>query len=149
MGGGGSMIYNAITGTVENSDVTTVSSPMLSTNGSSILNHRDYRIQTVVIAGLLFLTMLLMLASCVLHYRDAGARRRDFLRYLQIYGPGPDVPNVVMELDVIHNAQSRENQSQCVESSPFICNHGGQENGDTGGNDQVRPVFRLQGMFPR
>ncbi|WP_395877982.1 hypothetical protein [Ehrlichia muris] len=73
----------------------------------------------------------------------------DHMNYLREHGPGPDVPNVVMELDVVHNAQSRENQSQCVESSPFICNHGGQENGDTGGNDQVRPVFRLQWMFPR
>ncbi|WP_144445938.1 hypothetical protein [Ehrlichia muris] len=143
------MIYNAISGTVENSNVTTISSTMLSTNGSSILNHRDNKIQTVIVVGLLLLTMLLVLAYCVLHYRDAGARRRNVLRYLQIYGPRPDVPNVIMELDVIHNAQSRENQNQCVESSPFICNHGGQENGDTGCNHQVRPVFRLQGMFPR
>ncbi|AHC39757.1 hypothetical protein [Ehrlichia muris] len=73
----------------------------------------------------------------------------EHLNYLREHGPGPDVPNVIMELDVVHNAQSRENQSQYVESSPFICNHDGQENGKTSDNHKVRPAFRLQGMFPR
>ncbi|KJV65619.1 MULTISPECIES: hypothetical protein [Ehrlichia] len=48
---------------------------------------------------------------------------------------------------MIHDAQNSENQSQCVESRPFVHSHSCQENDDT--DSQMRPVFRLQEIFPR
>ncbi|KJV65620.1 MULTISPECIES: hypothetical protein [Ehrlichia] len=143
--GGGDVVTN-FSGNVVNGTLANGS------NGSPSPRNRSLFLAVPVVGCCIILAIVLVL-FCMLMY-DCVARRRNrivqhrrHMNHLREHGPGPDVPNVVMELDVIHNAQSSGNQSQCVESRPFICNHGGQENGDVDG--QVRPVFRLQGIFPR
>ncbi|WP_144445939.1 hypothetical protein [Ehrlichia muris] len=143
-------MLNSVGSNVLNNVVNGTSSATVGPNVVGNTENSYTAVQVVVVIGAAILLLLgLCCINYVCRYREHRVRRLRRMNYLREHGPGPDVPNVIMELDVVHNAQSRENQSQCVESSPFICNHGGQENGDTGDDHQVRPVFRLQGVFPR
>ncbi|WP_395877983.1 hypothetical protein [Ehrlichia muris] len=143
-------MLNSVGSNVLNNVVNGTSSATVGPNVVGNTQNSYTTVQVIVVIGAAILLLLVLCCiGYISRYREHRVRRLRHMNYLREHGPGPDVPNVVMELDVVHNAQSRENQSQCVESRPFICNHGGQENGDNDINSQVSSVFRLQGIFPR
>ncbi|AHX04658.1 hypothetical protein [Ehrlichia japonica] len=115
---------------------------------SSTTNARSSIAHFSILLGVtVFLLVMLCCIVCIGRCRIRRAHRRNQIRHLREYGPGPDVPNVVIELDVIHNAQSTENQNQCIDNKYVVHSRSSQENGGNSSN-QVQSVFRLHDVFP-
>ncbi|WP_395877985.1 hypothetical protein [Ehrlichia muris] len=148
---------DAVNGTVRNSTngTTTVSTVMNVSNNSSLSSTSSVDGQMfrhiieacMVLCFPVLLFIAIVVYKRVSRYRGRVAQNRRAIRYLREHGPGPDVPDVIIALDVIHDAQNSEDQNQCVESRPFVRSHSCQENDDT--DSQARSVFRLQEIFPR
>ncbi|WP_044170970.1 hypothetical protein [Ehrlichia chaffeensis] len=171
-GSGSTTISSILNNTVTDIVNSTVSSAMESGNGSttisSTFNNRTITVISssttgqssggeyallqafiMVIGVFLLMLSLLMCVRSVQRCRTDILRARARLNYLREHGGDPPdtVNNAAMELDIVRDVEVVTDELN-LENRPCLCQHDHQEAPDDP-VEQVRPVFRLQGIFPR
>ncbi|ABD45446.1 conserved domain protein [Ehrlichia chaffeensis str. Arkansas] len=152
------ILNSAVGSTVEGSvgNATTIF-PVLNNTVTSSTRNNSLHDSTLIAAFIMIMGTFLLMFSVMICVRSVQTCRSNIRRhrvqmaYLREHGGGgpPDnLSDAVIALDVIGEV-SVVTESSNVENRPFLlCQHDHQED-PADSAEQVRPVFRLQGIFPR